>query len=281
MVGERDGETLPSYPWPENTPKEIHGNIRAKPHRIFLTCLKLIRRAKPDLVWIPFFKDTSDLNAISSRPELLNTLNQIFKDQLASDYNDSQRSLLHQADVILVCYDPSADTIVSYGSSMFCKKGSIPDLRYQVIHLGHMIVARGHEKKRLTPLTGVTMGLYGHSVLDLFRTEIVVLRSNNRYVAKIINEVPPIYRSDKLSENEKSPRLREVVKAIKWVDRNVFHSLEALEIGKPSRITHKFPDEVTIDGLENDEIVYLARISSIGLYALRIMQSAFKRKSVR
>lgn len=271
----------PSYPWPENIERRSHGLKNAKPSRVFQFCLAIIRRAKPNFEWIPIYKDESGFNAIAKLPALSQVLNSLFKDQLQAEHTESQRSLLHEADVVLICYDPKNDSILSYGSNKFSEKGSIPNVLYQVIHMGHMIVAVGHEKEQLTPLTGVTMGLYGHSFLDLFRTEIVVIRSNNRYVERIISRVPTIYRSDKLSDNEADARIREVVKAIKWTDKHVFHSKEDLTIGKPSKISHRFPQDVTIDGLKTDEIVYLARISSIGLYALRIMKSAFKRKSRR
>lgn len=282
VVGELEQEqSFPSYRWPTNVEQRAHGIQSAKPSLVFQFCLAVIKRAKPDFVWIPLFKDESGLNAIAALPDLLEVLNSIFKDQLQAEHTASQRSLLFEADVVLVCYDPKSDSIVSYGSTKFSEKGAIPNVLYQVIHLGHMIVAVGHEKKQLTPLTGVTIGLYGHSVTDLFRTEIVVIRSNNRYVEQIISRVPTIYRSDRLSDNEAEPRLQEVVKAIQWTDKHVFHSKEKLTIGQPSKISHRFPNDVTIDGLKNDEIIYLARISSIGLYALRIMKSAFKRKSRR
>lgn len=275
VVGER------AYPWPENTPRFAQGNLNSKPNLAFSLWLNLLRRLTPAYEWIPFYKDNTGANSLGSFDSLFETINTLFQHQLQANFSYAQKALLDEADVVLVCYDPDKDTILSYGSTRFSERGSIPGIKQQVNHAGHMIVAVGNERKQLAPLTAVTMALYGHTFLDLFREEIVILRTNNRYIERLFGRVQPVYRSDHLNENESDERLKCVISAMKWTDKHVFHSETELKVGSPVKISHRFLDEVTIDGVKGDEIIYLARMSSIGFYLLRIALSVFRRKRRR
>jgi len=276
-VDDRDEEIIVSetvvekrYPWPPDVELGCHGIPNSKPNSAYKFSLKVISRVRPDLSFITLYKDETGRNAIERLPSLFNILNQLFRDQLSSDFSEVQASLLYEADVVLICYDPIADTILSYGSTLFSKRGTVPGVPYQVAHAGHMIVAKGHERKQLAPLHGVTMALYGHTFRDLFRTEILVMRTNNRYMEGLFGVVPTLYRSDHLKEDESDQKLNYVIEAIKWTDKNVFHSDHDLILGAPITVTHRFDERVTIDGLKTNEIIYLARISSIGIFLLRV-----------
>lgn len=258
------------YPWPSDIEIGCYGIPNAKPNAAYELSVRMISKFKPHLRFITVYKDESGRNAIERLPSLFTTLNQLFKDQLESDFSDAQASLLYEADVVLICYDPHANSILSYGSTLFSRKDTIPGIPFQVAHAGHMIVAKGHEKKQLAPLHGVTMALYGHTFRDLFRTEILVMRTNNRYMQGLFGVVPTLYRSDQLNEVEADQKLQYVVDAIKWTDKNIFHSDSDLIMGAPIKVNHRFDETVTIEGLKEDEIVYLARISSIGIFLLRV-----------
>ena len=200
-----------TYPWPKDIEQRCHGVANTKPNAIYELSIKIIARLKPNYRFISLYKDESGMNAIATLPSLLESLNSLFKDQLKSDFSDSQTALLHEADVVLICYDPEEDTILSYGSTRFSRRGDVPGIPYQVCHAGHMVVARGHERKQLAPLHGFSMGLYGHSIADIFRTEILVMRTNNRFMEGLFGVVPTLYRSDRLSDNESDLKLRYVV----------------------------------------------------------------------
>ena len=260
-----------TYPWPKDIEQRSYGIANAKPNAIYELSIKIIARVKPNYHFISLYKDESGMNAIATLPSLLASLNSLFKDQLKSNFSDSQTALLHEADVVLICYDPKADTILSYGSTRFSRKGDVPGVPYQVCHAGHMIVARGHERKQLAPLHGFSMGLYGHSFVDIFRTEIMVMRTNNRFMEGLFGVVPTLYRSDRMHDNESDSKLRFVIDAIKYTDKHVFHSETDLILGRPMKVDHRFSEKVTIEGLDIDEIIYLARISSIGIFLLRML----------
>jgi len=265
------------YPWPQDVIRTSYGDPNYKPSRVFRSLLATIRRFRPQYQWIPFYKDESGANSIRLQTALMDSLNSLFYDQLSSDFSVVQRTLLEESDVVIVCYDPEVDTILSYGSTRFSLRGSIEGIKEQVSHAGHMIVAVGHEKKQLAPLTAVLMNIYGHTAADLFRDEVIVLRTNNRYVERLFGRVPPVYRSDRLLENETDYQKKTIVAAMKWTNLNVFHADEDLKMGQPISIKHRFPEHATIDGVGTDEIIYIARMSSIGYYLLRILKSVVQR----
>ena len=270
-----------TYPWPQTVPRTAGGNASYKPSKVFRSLLSGIRKFRPQYEWIPFYKDETGINSIANQPALMSTLNAIFYDQLSSDFSVAQRMLLEESDVVIVCYDPELGTILSYGSTRYSIRGTIETVKEQVSHAGHMIVAVGHEKKQLAPLTAVLMNVYGHTMADLFRTEIIILRTNNRYVERLFGRVPPVYRSDRLSENETDYDRQAIVAAMKWTNKHVFHSAEDLKMGETIRIRHRFPENATIDGVAADEIIYIARMSSIGYYLARIFKSVVQRNRQR
>ena len=67
----------------------------------------------------------------------------------------------------MIAVDPETNGVLSYGSASFTPRHRIPDVGCGVTVGGHMIVAPGHERRALTPLTGVCVGVYGHRLVDL------------------------------------------------------------------------------------------------------------------
>lgn len=133
-----------------------------------------------------------------------------------------------------------------------------------------MIVAPGNERRRLAPYTALALALHGHRITDLFRREILLLRTNNKYIERLMRRMEPVYRSDQISLEDTCSEVVEIAKAMAWTNENLFCASTPLEFGKPIPINHRFAPEITIDGVGSDEIIYLARISSLGrfLYAL-------------
>ena len=189
----------PSYPWPDDVPLTSHGDPNIRPSLVYRFAMANVQRSQPNHRWISFFKDTPTNNSLLRFPSLIKVLNRLFQDQLQSPYSEAQLALLAEADVVIVCYDPKRNSILSYGSTRFSNKGTIPAVNHQVAHAGHMIVARGNEKKQLAPTTAITMALYGHRFHNLFMTEIIVLRTNNKYIERLMRRAEPIYRSDRIT----------------------------------------------------------------------------------
>ena len=266
------------YPWPPSISRQAHGNPELHPNRIFNLALSWVRLKRPEFEWIPLFRNShGSTNSIAKLNPILVSLEELFEDLMQSKYTESQLRVLVNADCVIVCYDPLKESIAAYGSAFVTKSGSVEGVDSAITHGGHMLVAEGYEKKQIAPLTAIAMGLYGHSFADLFRQEIIVLRTNNRYIEKWLRRVEPVYRSDYLDDETEGERAQQIREAIRYTDQVIFRSDEPMQFGKPIKIAHRFPKHATIDGLGQDEIIYIARMSSIGYFFWRMMRSISNR----
>lgn len=268
------------YPWPEDIPKTKIGDFSSGATLLKLTT-RLISKLYPDSIWIPIVKSRSELvNPITNLPSLLAQLESLFIDELHSPYSDSQRALLQEADCILVGVSRDDDTIMAYCSARYAPSNTVPGVKCQLTAGGHLVVASGHTDNDLGPFLASAASLYGYSVASFFTKSIVVLRSNNKYVERIFRRAEPVYRSDTLTGNEVDATLKQVVAAIRWVHESVFH-LSGKLFGRPMKIEHRFDEQLTMEGLNGDQIVYLARTSSMFYFLTRVFIRVAKRKQRR
>lgn len=268
------------YPWPEDIPKAKIGNFSKRAALLKLTT-RLISNLYPDSIWIPIVKSPSELlNPITRLPSLIAQLESLFIDELHSEYSDSQRALLEEADCILIGVSRKTDTIMAYCSARYAPSNTVPGVKCQVTAGGHLVVASGHTDNDLGPFLASAASLYGYSLASFFTQSIVVLRSNNKYIERIFRRAEPVYRSDTLTGNEVDASLKQIVAAIRWVHESVFH-LSGKVFGQPMKIDHRFDEELTMPGLNGDQIVYLARTSSMFYFLTRVFLKVAKRKRRR
>ena len=265
------------YPWPPEISKSRVGDFSRRATLLKMTT-QLISKLYPDSVWIPIVKSRSDtLNPIERFPRLVAQLESLFIDELHASYTESQRSLLEEADCIIIGVSRETDSIMAYCSARYTPSKTVPGVPCQITAGGHLVVASGHKDNNLGPFLASAASLYGYSFTSFFTKSIVVLRSNNKYIEKIFRRAEPVYRSDKLSGNEEDTTLRQIVAAIKWVHKSVFHLSGSL-FGQPLRINHRFDDNLTMTELKGDEIVYLARASSMFYFLTKVFFRVARRK---
>ncbi|NKC01778.1 MAG: hypothetical protein GKR90_25215 [Pseudomonadales bacterium] len=268
------------YLWPSHLPKSRIGDFSGHSKLLRITT-RLIQKLYPSSTWIPIVKTAPQAkNPIAEISELVEPLERLFRDELKSSYSDSQRKLLEEADCVLIGVDRTTNSIMAYCSTRYAPKGSVPGVSCQITAGGHLVVSSAYHANDLGPFLASAASLYGYSLPSFFRNSIVVLRSNNKYIERVFRRAEPIYRSDSLTGLEKSAPVDEIVAAIDWVHHHVFHLTEDL-FGHPLRIDHRFERDLTLEGLKENEIVYLARTSSMFYFLAKVFLRIFRRKLVR
>ena len=140
-----------------------------------------------------------------------------------------------------------------------------------------MIVAPGFERRALTPLTGVCVGVYGHRFIDLVQQEVIVFRTNNRFIERHLSQGATLYRSDRLPESPRSSQEARLQRAIEYANDHVFGVDEAVPFGRPIEVSHRFDENAVMDGLNQSQICYIARFATAAVF-FRRWQSAIRRK---
>ena len=136
---------------------------------------------------------------------------------------------------------------------------------------GIMVISKDFQSKHLAPLLAFTVAAYGHSTLSIFQREFIVVRSNNRYIERILRKAEPVFRSDELLKTKSEEQIQ-AKRAIEWTHLNIFHlPSNSLYFDRPLKIEHSFKPHETMDGLAPDEIVYLARCSSLVYFFYRVL----------
>lgn len=263
-----DGDEVDAaYPWPKDVAIREAGYAGCQPSILFRWALKWLARSKPEIVWVPFFRDShAGKNALSRLPSLVYELNRLFKSELKAELNASQMAVLFEADCALVGYDRLAGSIVAFASTRFVVKGTLVSagIRSRVTFGGLMVVSRAHVKAKFGIMMATVIALYGHNLLTIFQREITVLRINNKHLERVMRRAGGVYRYDEVSQHTGSSDAIEIFAAMKWSHVNVFHlDQDSLHVGKPIPIDHRFDERVTMRGLGPREITYVARASSL------------------
>lgn len=263
-----DGDEVDAaYPWPKDVEMREAGSADCQPSILFRLALKSLARSKPEILWIPFFRDSrAGKNALSRLPSLVYELNRLFKRELKAELNDSQLAVLFEADCALVGYDRLVGSIVAFASTRFVRRGALVDsgIRSRVTFGGLMVVSHAHVKAKLGIMMPTVIALYGHNLLTIFQREITVLRINNKHLERVMRRAGDVYRYDDVSQRSGSSDAIEIFAAMKWSHVNVFHlDHDSLHAGKPIPIDHRFDERVTMQGLGPREITYVARASSL------------------
>lgn len=270
--------------WPDGLEMKSYGSESLHSNALFKLALGWLRTQRPSYEWIPIFRDNdSNRNALARLPELLKQLNKLFKSELAADFSEAQISLLSEAHCVLIGYDKSSKSIVSFGSVRFSERGSLSShgIDCRVIHAGLLIVAKSHAKAKLGTMMPTVIASYGHSFLSIFRREIIVLRINNKYLEAIMHRGGTVYRYDKLITPQDS-KSKMAQAAMEWTHHNVFHlSHVPLEPGKPIPIQHRFTSDVTMENLKENEITYVSRMSSLVKFIVLVFMKSGRRSKTK
>ncbi len=252
--------------WPAAIPLDLAGRPYA-PCSLFNLALRLLSRFKSQYEWVALFKQPGqELNEICELPEILFALNELFKSELSADLSVTQRSVLYEADCILIGRERLSKKIVAFGSSRFTKRGSLLKLGVteRVTNAGIFVVDSDHARAKLGIMMPSVIALYGHTLVSIFQREYTIVRINNKHLERVMLRGGRIYRYDKLNPDEISSAENQALKVMEWTHEHVFHLRnQPLEPGCGVRVTHRFPSSVTMAGLEQDEVTYVARVSSI------------------
>ena len=270
----------PNYQWPSAIPKEKIGDFSRR-STLLKTSIKAIEKLYPAFDWIPVVKSKNQVrNPIADLPEIVAPLEALFCDELQAEYSDAQRALLNEADCVLIGVNRQTNSIMAYCSARYAAKNTVKDVSSQITAGGHLVVASEHHDNDLGPFLASAASIYGYSLFSFFAQSIVVLRSNNRYIEKVLRRAEPIYRSDCLNGDETEHPLDQIRAAIKWVHEDVFH-LTGTPFGAPLAIDHRFDQGITMDGLRENQIIYLARRSSMFYFLYRVFLKVAQRKIKR
>ena len=262
VVVEESGEPN----WPETVPLDVSGKPHA-PHLLFDLALSSLARFKSQFEWVTLFKQPgSGLNQICETPELLSALNTLFKQELSADLSVTQRSVFYEADCILIGREKTTKKVVAFGSSRYSPRGDLKNLGIEprVTNAGIFVVAPEHARAKLGIMIPSVVALYGHTPLTIFQEEYTVIRINNKHLERVMLRGGRIFRFDRINPNECDEYEANALRVMEWTHNDVFHlKNQPLNPGCGVKVSHRFPDSVTMIGLEADEVTYVARISSI------------------
>ena len=269
-----------NYQWPSDIPKKKIGDFSSR-STLLRSSVKAIEKLYPAFDWIPVVKSRNQpTNPVADLPQIIAPLEALFCDELQAEYSNAQRALLNEADCVLIGVDRATNSIMAYCSARYAPKKTVKDVACQITAGGHLVVASEHHDNDLGPFLASAASIYGYSLLSFFTQSIVVLRSNNRYIEKVLRRAEPIYRSDHLTGSEMTHPHDQIRSAIKWVHEDVFH-LSGSPFNAPLEIDHRFDQGITMEGLRENQIVYLARRSSMFYFLFRVFLKVAQRKIKR
>jgi len=267
--------------WPTTLVDHKYGVVD-KHHRFFAIGLSYLRKLKPGLSWVPFFKsEFHDFNEIKQHPTLISAMSNLFRAELSADFSESQLKILAEADCVLVGFDTASRRIVAFGSTRFTQKGVLVNagLYSRIAHGGLLVVSEKYAKAKLGIIIASTIALYGHSTRTVLSREIAVVRLNNKHLEKVFKRAGRIYRLDHMVEGEKDPEKIEAIRAMAWTHYNVFHLQETpFKIGEPIPIEHSFPPNVTMSNMEVNQITYVVRSGSLARLVFMVFVKSFRRR---
>jgi hypothetical protein len=267
--------------WPSQVAQIPHGDRESKPYRLFAIALQALKRKTQALDWIPFFLNSSGINSIASFPQITAELENLFQYELSARFSETHFRLLNEADCIIIGVDKASQAICGYTTMRYASRGSVPDCDASLTSAGMMVISQAYQSKKLAPLMAFTVASYGHSLRSIVQPEMIVVRSNNKYIERILRKAEPVFRSDRLNDTL-TAEAREARAAIAWTHENVFHlPEETLQYDEPMKIDHFFKPHETMEGLEPDQIVYLARCSSLAYFFYRVLLKSSSRPATR
>ena len=266
--------------WPTALTENQFGEPLKRIRSYFLPFLAAIRRARREYLWKAFFLDSSTgRNVVEQYPKIVDQLELLFERELGSKYSFEQRELLLQSHIVIVAVSKSDMEIAGYFSSSYEPRNAIKGIPIPITFGNHGVIAADHQQYKI----GVTMGaittLHGQRFRDLFSTFACVLRTNNRNILNPLKQAGIVYRSDELS----GPRLceeEEIAKsAMAHMHSNLFQ-LGRIELpwDQPLKIEHRFDSTFVIDGVREDEIIYICCVTSLAKCIFRLFARRPRRK---
>ncbi len=237
---------------------------------LFHFSLKLLRNRFPEFEWISFEKSEQGVNLVTEDAATYLEMESLWQKELKSRFTSVQHRVMEESDCVVVSRDRETGAIVAFGTSRISQIGTIEGVRCRVTHGGLFVVDSQFQRKGITPFVASVATLYLHTLRTIFQNEIVVVRSNNRFVERILRRAEPVYRSDMLPSMTSDVE-RQIVEAIKWTHERVFHqSGGVIRYVDKQHISHKVAAEARTFGLEQDEAVYFSRASSLASFLYRV-----------
>lgn len=251
--------------------ENVPDGIKSSQHRLLSLALAGVKHLRPEYGWLPLFRDPrTGQNIVKNMPRLFLALNQLWSRELSTPFSITQEHLVLESDCILIAFDLDTNAVLAFGTSRYSPRGEIPGVPYQTTHGGLCVVAKEHQSRKITPLIASIVSLYGHTVSSVFKQEVIVVRSNNRFVEKILRRAEPVYRSDEISEFGNDTE-RIIAIAMRWTHEHVFHQVEgSLSFSDRQIITHRVPESARSAGLEENESIYFSRVSSLIEFLFRV-----------
>ncbi len=248
----------PNFPWPDELTNRSYGNP-VHPHFLFDIAVSGVRRLRSAFDWYVFHREQSDrLNVIEEYPTLFDHLERLFWSELGTRYTPEQRNLLLRSDLILVVVDKQTGQIAGYASSNHLPVGVINNVEIPVTAGCHEVVGKAFQRAKLGTIFGTLMTIMGRTARELFADIAVVLRTNNKYFIRTLEQWGEIDRSDQIDPNTTlNGRIANSAKIIGYMHTQLFGLSEPVPLGHPLKIQHTFEERITIPGVGPNEIIYL------------------------
>jgi hypothetical protein len=224
---------------------------------LFNISLKIVRAFRQDYHWIALHPTNNGelTNSISTLPGLLDILEDIFRDELGSDFSPEQLQLLIQSEIVIIAVCKETGDISGYCSGRQLP-ASMQTFTLPIVFGCHEVISIDHQQSKLGVFMASLLFVYGQKITNLFSPMGIVVRSNNRHILRPLQQAGQIFRSDKLSITD--PKLQEERAVISYMHDEVFGLKDvSLEFGTPLEVAHYFEERVRIEGLSGNQIIYI------------------------
>ena len=268
------------FAWPLEDMREDFGEPMKRIRFYFKPFLNMIRSIRKDYSWKVFYIDpATDRSMVEQFPEVVDQLEKLFERELGTKYSHAQRELLLCSHIVIIAVAKKSNEIAGYFSASYAPRNSIPGIPIPVTFGNHGVIAEEHQQFKI----GVTMGalsiLHGQKLRDLFRTIACVLRTNNKNILNPLRQAGNVYRSDHLQSSTLSKDEAISQRAIDYMHNNVFNLPdEPLPWDKPLEIDHRFDPAFTIDGVRENQIIYISCVTSLSKCTVRLFARRRRRK---
>lgn len=243
------------YPWPENIPISKAYGAPNPNTNLFNVFTAFVRRYRKDYFWVYFhpISRTNRTNSISCQPDLVSRLEDIFRDELGANYTYEQRELLLQSEIVIVAICKKTNSIAGYCSGRHSQP-SHHRFSYRVVFGCHEIIAKAHQRAKLGVFMAAQLIMYDQRISNLFSKIGIIVRSNNKYILRPMQQFGIVFRSDQMRD----PRLEEHRKIVQFMHNQLFMLKDVpLSFDQPLEIDHYFEEPVRIEGLSGNQIIYI------------------------
>jgi len=269
---------LPRHAWP----KKFDATVFGAPHRynkLYRSLSYFFQKIRPEYEFKHFHPTTSGdrVNSISEYHNIVNTLEDIFREELGASYTPEQRQLLLTSEIVILIVDRKTKSIVGYSSGTKVQPSPV-SFSFPVVFGGHAIIRHDHQQAKIGLITAALLLVYAQPLSNLFSRIGFIVRSNNKHILRPMEQCGEIFRSDQMHQYETD--VSEQKKIFLHMHNEVFGLKNTeLPFDAPLNISHYFEEDVRISGLGGNQIIYVLCVTTLFTTVCKLIFRRRRRKN--